>query len=320
MINQLKELVSKNCVSGNERELAAYIKAQIAPFADKVYEDTLGNLIAVRKGEGPKVMAMAHMDEIGLVASFVDEKGFIRVAAVGGVSPKKFADRAVIFENGVKGVFVCGKEAKMDESFVDIGAKSRREALSRIEIGMTASFLGETFEAGERIVSGALDNRIGCFCLMEAFKKMRYNSCEFYAVFTVQEEVGLRGAKVSGYEISPDVALAIDVTLSGDYPDADETTASLGEGCAVKMRDRSAICSREVIEDLENLASRKGIPVQRDVLSRGGTDIGSVQLLGSGAQVGGLSIPIRYCHSSIEMADRRDVEATINLLVAYLEK
>lgn len=320
MINQLKELVNKKCVSGNERELAAYIKEKLAPFADKIYEDTLGNLIAVRKGDGPKVMAMAHMDEIGLVATFVDEKGFVRVAAVGGVSPKKFADRPVVFENGVRGVFVCGKDAKMQECFVDIGAKSRYDALSRIEVGMTASFLSESFETGEKIVSGALDNRIGCLCLMEAVKRLQHCSCEFYAVFTVQEEVGLRGAKVSGFEIAPDVALAIDVTLSGDYPDGDETSASLGNGCAIKMRDRSAICSREVVEDLENLAARKGIPVQRDVLSRGGTDIGSVQLLGRGVQVGGLSIPIRYCHSAIEMADRRDVEATINLLVAYLEK
>lgn len=320
MINQLKELVLQNCVSGNEQALAAYIKLQIAPFVDKVYEDRLGNLIAVRKGEGPKVMAMAHMDEIGLVATFVDEKGFVRVAAVGGVNPKKVADRPVVFENGVQGVFVCGKEAKMNECFIDIGAKDRNEALSRIEIGMTASFMTETFQTGDRIVSGALDNRIGCLCLMEALKRLRSSTCEFYAVFTVQEEVGLRGAKVSGFEIEPDVALAIDVTLSGDYPDGEETTASLGGGCAIKMRDRSAICSREVVEDLENLAVRKGIPVQRDVLSRGGTDIGSVQLLGRGVQVGGLSIPIRYCHSAIEMADRKDVEATINLLVAYLEK
>lgn len=320
MMNQLKELVNRKCVSGNERALATFIKAQIAPYADKIYEDTLGNLIAVRKGSGPKVMVMAHMDEIGLVATFIDEKGFIRVSNVGGVSPRKLADRPVIFENGVQGVFVCGKEGKMQECFIDIGARDRKDAESRIEIGMTASFITETFETGEKIVSGALDNRIGCFCLMEALKRLQNCSCEFYAVFTVQEEVGLRGAKVSGQEIAPDVALAIDVTLSGDYPDGEETTASLGNGCAIKMRDRSAICSREVVEDLENLAARKGIRVQRDVLSRGGTDIGSVQLLGRGVQVGGLSIPIRYCHSAIEMADRRDVEATIQLLVAYLEK
>lgn len=320
MINQLKELVGKKSVSGNERVVASYIKEQILPYADKVYEDTLGNLIAVRRGEGPKVMVMAHMDEIGLVATFVDDKGFIRVSAVGGVHPQKMAARPVIFENGVMGVFVAGKEEKISDCYIDIGAKDQRDALSRIEIGMTASFVSETFETGEKIVSGALDNRIGCYCLMETLKRLENCSCEFYAVFTVQEEVGLRGAKVSGFEIGPEVALAVDVTLSGDHPEGGDTSASLGKGCAIKMRDRSAICSREVIEDLENLAARKGIPVQRDVLSAGGTDIGSVQLLGKGVQVGGLSIPIRYCHSAIEMADCKDVEATIALLLAYLEK
>ena len=316
MINEIRELVRLSGVSGNEAAVAEYIKGQILPYVDKVYDDALGNLVAIRKGEGPKVMLMAHMDEIGLVATFVDEKGFIRVAAAGGVDPRTTIGRPVQFENGVMGVFTCGskamKELKLGDCFIDIGAKSREEALRRIEIGMTACFLSETFETGNCIVSNALDNRVGCYCLMETLRRIKNTTCEVYAVFTVQEEVGLRGAKVSGFEISPDVAIAVDVTLSGDYPDTAETAAALGKG--------TAICSREIVEDLENLAARKGISAQRDVLSGGGTDIGSVQLLGKGVQVGGLSIPIRYCHSAIEMADRGDVEATIGLLTAYLEK
>ncbi len=324
MINEIRELVRLSGVSGNEGAVAEYIKGQILPYVDKVYEDTLGNLVAIRKGEGPKVMLMAHMDEIGLVATFVDEKGFIRVSAVGGIDAKTVLGRPVLFENGVMGVFACGDDDKkkltMKDCFVDIGAADKSEALRRIDIGMTASFLSETFETGNKIVSNALDNRVGCYCLMETLRRLKNNTCEVYAVFTVQEEVGLRGAKVSGFEIAPDVAIAVDVTLSGDYPDGEETSAELGKGAAIKIRDRSAICSKEVVEDLENLASRKGISAQRDVLSAGGTDIGSVQLLGKGAQVGGVSVPIRYCHSAIEMADRGDVEATIGLLTAYLEK
>ena len=157
-----------------------------------------------------------------------------------------------------------------------------------------------------------------CGCADVRYEHVMDN--DLYFAFTVQEEVGLRGAKVSGFEIAPDIALAIDVTLSGDHPDAESTAAELGKGAAIKVRDRSAICSREIIEDLENIAKRKGISTQRDVLSAGGTDIGSVQLLGKGVQVGGISIPIRYCHSAIEMADRRDIEATVALLTAYLEK
>lgn len=324
MINEIRDLVRLSGVSGNETAVAEYIKGQILPYVDKVYVDTLGNLIAVRKGEGPKVMLMAHMDEIGLVATFVDEKGFIRVSAVGGIDAKMVLGRPVVFENGVMGVFSCGDEEKkkltLKDCFVDIGAADKEEALRRIEIGMTACFLSETFETGNKIVSNALDNRVGCYCLMETLRRLKNTTCEVYAVFTVQEEVGLRGAKVSGFEIAPDAAIAVDVTLSGDYPEGEETAATLGKGTAIKIRDRSAICSKEMVEDLENLASRKGIAAQRDVLSAGGTDIGSVQLLGKGVQVGGLSIPIRYCHSAIEMADRGDIEATIALLTAYLEK
>ena len=323
MINEIRELVRHTGVSGNETAVAAYIKGQILPYADKVYEDTLGNLVAVRKGEGPKVMLMAHMDEIGLVASFVDEKGFVRVSAVGGVDAKMVIGRPVRFENGVMGVFICGEEKKeitLKDCFVDIGAADRAEALSRVEPGMTASFLSETFETGNKLVSNALDDRVGCYCLMETLRRLKNPTCEVYAVFTVQEEVGLRGAKVSGFDIAPDVAIAVDVTLSGDHPDGEETTAVLGKGAAIKLRDRSAISAKEIVEDLENLAARKGIPAQRDVLSWGGTDIGSVQLLGKGVLVGGVSVPVRYCHSAVEMADKGDVEATVSLLTAYLEK
>ncbi len=324
MIDKIRALVQLGGVSGNERAIANYIKTEITPYVDKVYEDTLGNLVGVRRGDGPKIMLMAHMDEIGLVATFVDEKGFIRVASAGYVNPRITIGRPVAFENGVMGVFTCGnedqKEIKIKDCYIDIGAADREEALKRIEIGMTAAFVCETFETGNKIVSNALDNRLGCYCLMEALRRLKECSCEVYAVFTVQEEVGLRGAKVSGFEIDPDIAIALDVTLSGDHPDGEDTSAALGKGAAIKARDRSAICDREIIEDLENLGARKGIDTQRDVLSAGGTDIGSVQLLGKGVRVGGISIPIRYCHSAVEMADRRDVEAVIGLLTAYLEK
>ncbi len=324
MIEELRNLIEINGVSGNEGAVREYIRTRILPLADKVYDDAMGNLVAVKRGDGPKVMLMAHMDEIGLVATYVDEKGFVRVSAVGSVSPRFSIGHTVQFENGVKGVFTSGvkgdKELTIRDCYVDIGAESRSEALDRIEVGMTAAFISEVFETGNKIVSHALDDRIGCYCLMETLRRLKNCTCELYVVFTVQEEVGLRGAKVSGFEIVPDVALAVDVTLSGDYPDADFTTAALGKGTAIKMRDASAICNREIAEDLENLAARKGIAAQRDVLAFGGTDIGSVQRLGRGVAVCGLSIPIRYVHTRVEMADRRDVEATIRLLTAYLEK
>ena len=184
MIDTIRELAQCNGVSGNEHSVAQYIKSRIIASVDKVYEDALGNLVAVRRGSGPKVMLMAHMDQIGLVATFVDEKGFIRVSDVGYVNPRNTISRPIVFENGVMGVFTCGdenkKDLKLSDCYIDIGAADREEAMRRIEIGMTATFVNETFETGNKIVSNALDNRIGCYCLIEAMRRLKEPTAEIY--------------------------------------------------------------------------------------------------------------------------------------------
>lgn len=321
MIDEIKKLVSVNGVSGNEKNVCEYIKSQIVPFADKVYTDVLGNLVAVHRGSGKRIMLMAHTDEIGIVATFVDEKGFIRVAAVGGVSPKNFCNCHITFENGVRGVIVCEKkDGKMQDCYVDIGEKSREDTLSKIEIGMTARFDADTFENENVIVSKSLDDRLGCYILMETLKKMHATENEVYFVFTSQEEVGLRGAKVSGFDINPDVAIAVDVTVAADTPGCETYGCRLHGGAAIKVRDSSAICSKSVIDSLVSVAAENNIPCQRDVLTAGGTDIGAVQTGGRGALVGGVSVAVRNVHTCAETASKSDIQAAVNLLCAYIEK
>lgn len=322
MVEQIKTLVSLNGVSGNEKTVSEYIKSQILPFADKVYTDVLGNLIAVKRGSGPRVMFMAHTDEIGIISTFVDENGFIRVAPVGGVTPTDFLNNHVTFENGVRGVFTSGKEKdiKMTDCYVDIGACSREKALEAIEIGMTARFDADTFETGDVIISKSLDDRLGCFILMEVLKNVKMTDAELYFVFTSQEEVGLRGAKVAGFDVIPNIAIAVDVTTAADSPDCENYGCKLHGGAAIKVRDSSAICSRSVIDSLEQTAIANAIPYQRDVLTKGGTDIGAVQTGGKGALVGGVSVAVRNVHTVSETASKKDIKAAIDLLLAYIEK
>lgn len=320
MLENLRPFIDAHGVSGCEGAVRDFIRAQITPFADKVYTDTLGNLVAVKRGAGKKVMLMAHTDEIGLVCSYVDDDGFIRVAPVGGVNPANFLNSHVTFENGVRGVFSSNKkEPGTGDCFVDIGERDRAAVLSRVEIGMTARFDSDSFENGSVIVSRSLDDRLGCYILAELMKRRPETDAEVYYVFTVQEEVGLRGAKVSGFDISPDIAIAVDVTRAVDTPDDEDYGCKLHGGAAIKVRDRSAICSRVVIEGMERVAAQRDIPVQRDVLVSGGTDIGAVQTAGRAVQVGGVSIPVRRVHTCSETASKKDVAAVCDLLQAYLE-
>ena len=320
MLEILKDFLDAHGVSGNEGAVTGLIRSKVTPFADKVYTDTLGNLVAVKRGSGKKVMLMAHADQIGLVCTYVDDDGFIRVAPVGGVNAADYMNTPVTFENGVRGVFTADSaDAKIDKCYIDVGERDRAAALSRVNVGMTARFDSEPFETGSVVVARALDDRIGCYILTELIKRRPETDAEIYYVFTAQEEVGLRGARVSGFDISPDVAIAVDVTRACDTPDCEDYGCKLHGGAAIKVRDGSAICSREVIEAMERVAEQRGILTQRDVLTRGGTDIGAVQTAGKAVQTGGVSVPVRRIHTCAETASKKDVAAVCDLLQAYLE-
>ena len=325
MFEALKNITSLHGISGREQQVLKYIQQQITPFVDKVYSDTLGNLVAVKKGSGPRIMIMANIDEIGLISTFIDENGFVRAAPVGKFEVAGMINKTVTFENGVRGIFALGdkveiKNAGTSDCYIDIFAKDRREALNMIDIGMSAKFDSIAFETENIVVSGALNNRLGCYVLMEVIKSLKEFNGELYFVFTSQKEIGLRGAKVSGFEISPDLAIAVDVTRAAQTPDSSPACCRLGGGAAIKIRDAGVVCTASVVEALESTAKENDIKYQRDVRAKSDSDIAAVQAGGRGVKVGAVSIPIRYCHTSVECANKDDIDSAIRLLSAFIQK
>ena len=322
MIETLKKLLSFHAVSGNESALREWLADQIAPFVDQVRTDALGNLIAYKKGDGNKIMLCAHIDTVGLVVTRADDKGFIKVASVGGIKAADWVYKTVVFENGTRGVLCpaakINADLKFSDCYVEIGAHDAESALEKVPVGMTGGFAGDVIENGDCVTASTMDNNIGCYVLLETIKKMKTNPHDLYFVFTTQEEVGLRGATVSGNAIEPDICIAVDVTSANDYPKAENGIKKLGGGAAIKIRDGSAIAAKQVVDKLESVAEYYHIPVQRDVLTAGGTDIGAVQKSGSGALVGGVSIPCRKVHTAAETISKKDTDAAISLLTAFV--
>lgn len=317
----LKELLGTFGPSGRETEICKVIKKAAENYADEITEDALGNLIVHKKGTKKKIMLASHADEIGVIVTFVDEKGFLRFQPVGGLNKKDLQYRRVRFENGTIGVIGSepeNKDSLYSKMYIDIGAKTRKEAEKLISIGDMAVFEGEMHMVGNRIVSKALDNRIGCYCLLEVLKNAKSEN-DLYFVFTVQEEVGLRGAKTSAYRINPDFAIAVDVTDTGDTPETDEMAVSLGGGAAVKVMDHSVLCDSFVRSRLIECAKDKGIKYQLEVMPDGGTDAGAISLTREGVKTGGVSIPCRYVHSPSEMVDTEDVKAAIELISEFIK-
>lgn len=317
----LERLTACDCASGHETAIAQLIKKETENYVDEIYEDALGNLIAHKKGKGMKIMLAAHMDEIGVAVTFVDEDGFLRFSNVGGLYTKELLGRRVKFKNGLVGVIYTESENKnlsMSKMYIDIGAKSRAEAEEKVSVGDTAVFEGSFSKNGTRIISKALDNRAGCYVLIEAAKKIKTDN-DVYFVFTTQEEVGLRGARTAAYSISPDVALAIDVTDTGDTPKGEKMAVKLGGGAAVKVMDRSIICHSDVRTALIETAKKNNILYQLEVMTDGGTDAGVIHLTRDGIKCGGISIPTRYIHTPSEMADEDDIKAAIELTTAFAE-
>ena len=317
----LKKLTQCNAPSGCEKGITGIIKNEAEGYADEIYTDAMGNLIAHKKGNGKKLMFAAHCDEIGIVVTYIDENGFLRFADVGGLYTKYLAGRRVCFENGTEGVI--GTEPNNDKNalskmFIDVGAKNADEAKKLVNIGDMASFKGDFNVINNRIISKALDDRCGCYVLLEAMKRVKTNN-DLYFVFTTQEEVGLRGARTAAYAIAPEMAIAVDVTDTGDTPKAENMAVKLGGGAAIKVMDYSVICSGEVRECLKQLAEKNNIKYQMEIMTDGGTDAGVIHFSGKGVKTGGISVPTRYIHSPSEMIDADDLNACIDLLTAFAE-
>ena len=324
MFNQmLKDVLFAYGPSGREEKAAQVIRGYVEPWCDEVYSDALGNLIAFKKGtSGKKVMLSAHMDQIGLIVTDIDDDGFLRVASVGGVSPFISTARDVVFENGTRGVTYFETEKKFTEItmmdiFIDIGAKSRAEAEEKVQIGDMAVYKTDYVELGRRFACGALDDRLCCAIIMEVLRTMQTEH-DVYAVFTSQEEVGLRGAGPAAHAIEPDLNINLDVTAQGDTPKCQRMSVKLGQGPAIKAMDSSVIVPMCVRRFMEDCAKANDIPFQIEVLRGGGTDTAAVQRSRGGVLAGCVSVATRYIHSPVETADMDDVMNAVKLVNAML--
>ncbi len=323
----LEKLTQTFGPSGYEKPIRDLILSEIKDDIDEYSIDALGNLIC-RKGskkeDGKRIMISAHMDEIGLMVSHVDEKGFVYVCGLGGIYPRNCIATRVNFANGTKGmIFSQGqrneKTTSMDKLFVDVGANSRESC--PVKVGDTCTFEGSFVDTGARFLSKTLDNRVGCFIAIEALKKVvKESPNEVWFVFSVQEEVGARGAQVAAYTVNPDLGIAIDVTLGNDSPGIPEQAPVLGAGPCIKGKDAAIVGSPYVNNALIKAAERAGVPYQIEVLRVAGTDAETIQVSRNGVPASALSVACRYVHSPSEMVDKKDVEQAIELLAEFCNK
>lgn len=324
--NLLKDILNTFSPSGEEDDIRAFLKNEVKDYVDEIIEDNMGNLIAIKKGKNnKKIMLSAHMDQIGFMVTYIDKKGFIRFTNIGGINPFVSLGQRVIFKNKLVGVI--GSEPvkdknkmSLDKMYVDIGASTKEEAEELVSIGDSFIYHSEPIMDEKKIVSQCLDDKIGCYILLETLKNIKDNENELYFVFSTQEEVGLRGAKTSAYRIDPDYGFAIDVTMTGDTPKAHKMSVELNKGVAIKARDNSIIINPKVKNYMVDIAKENNIPYQIEVLEFGGTDAGAIHLNKSGVLAGAISIPTRYIHSTCEMVSNKDIIDSINYTIKLLEK
>jgi len=323
-IELLKKLCVVNSASGDETSICETIMQEIKPLVDDITVDPLGNLIAHKKGPGKKMMLAGHMDQIGLMVTYISDEGFVYYSTIGGNSPIVNMGQRFVFPNGTVAIAYSERLDKPadlahDKMYLDIGAKDKEEVEKHVKIGDICVFSAEPVTNGDVFISPALDDRLGCFIMIEALKQLKKPAFDLYFVFTSQEEVGLRGARASAYTVDPDYGLAFDVTLSADTPKSRKFPSKMYGGAAIKIKDASVICHPTIVNHLEKCAKDANIKYQFEILEAGGTDSGAIHQTRGGVPSGVISISTRYIHTANEMCAISDVEDCIALTVKALE-
>ena len=328
MNDLIEKLVTTYGPSGFEGNVREIIRAEIEAYADSITTDPMGNLIVHKKGDGSglKVMIAAHMDEIGVMVTHITDKGYLRFTNIGGVSARTLSGNRVLFENGTVGVVYSdrntnvGAVSGLDKHYIDVGATSKGDC--PVGVGDAAVFQRDFFAQGTRLTSKAMDDRIGCVVAIETLKRLAATGTphEVYFVFSTQEEVGVRGAQTAANALTPDVGIALDVTLTGDMHEGVEMAVELGAGAAIKAKDAGMISHVGLVRLMKKRAAEANIAHQIEVLAGGTTDARAMQIAGPGSAAGCISIPCRYVHSQSETVDSRDVEACIALLTEVLRQ
>lgn len=332
----LKKICKLPGAPGFEGRIRDFIKEEVTPLVDKVEIDSMGNLIAIKKGKSNKrVMVAAHLDEIGFIVTHIDDDGFLRFHTLGGFDPKTLTAQRVIVHGkkdlvgvmGAKPIHVMqpderNKPAKIVDFFIDLGME-KEEVEKYISVGDPVTRERDLIEMGNCVNSKSIDNRVSVYILLETLRALKDEEVphDIYGVFTVQEEIGLRGAINAAGHINPDFGLGLDTTIAYDLPGAQsfEKITSLGKGAAIKIMDASTVCDTRMVAFLKDVATRHDILWQPEILTAGGTDTAGLQRYGKdGSIAGAISIPTRNLHQVIEMANKEDILACTKLLTKSL--
>ncbi len=335
-MNLLKTLTMTPGIPGHEFEVKKVILQELSQHTDHILHDHLGSVIGVKGHQGPAIMIAAHMDEVGLMISQVTKEGFIKFQTIGGwfsqVMPSQLWDihtpKGIITGiTGMKPPHIIPEDQRskaipMEDMFIDIGVVSKEEALEKgIQIGQMITPKSQFIEMAnpKYLLAKAFDNRVGSYILLEVIKRANPKHARLFATFTVQEEIGLRGAKTSSHVVHPDIAISIDTGVGYDTPKGQPEEMSLGKGPQIHLFDRTTLGHPNLRKHLEHLSKELGIPFQQPFLTRGGTDAGQMHVAYEGAPGVSVGIPTRYMHSHYSMVHVDDIEHTIHLLVAFVE-
>ncbi|MTI40256.1 M42 family metallopeptidase [Fulvivirga lutimaris] len=335
-VNLLKKICEAPGVPGYESKIRNLIIKEVTPLVDSVEVDNMGNVITIKKGksDAKKAMIGAHMDEIGFMVTHIDDKGFVRFTTLGGFDPKTLTAQRVVIHGkkdvigvmGSKPIHVMSPEErtkmpKTTDFFIDLGMP-KKEVEKIVSVGNPITRERELIEMGECVNCKSIDNRVSVFVLIETLRQLKSTPYDVYGVFTVQEEVGIRGANVAAHSINPDFGFGLDTTIAFDLPGAQahERVTALGEGTAIKIMDAMTICDYRMVDYMKEVADKNKIKWQTELLTAGGTDTAGIQRMGkNGAISGAVSIPTRHLHQVIEMAHKKDIDNSIKLLKACLE-
>ncbi|MEA4960587.1 M42 family metallopeptidase [Lutispora sp.] len=324
----LKSLIECVSPSGSEESIRSLIEKEVKDFADEIYTDPLGNLIVHKKGKGKKVMLAAHMDEIGMMVTSIDDKGYIKVCSLGGNNPISVADHRVVFANGIEGALRWNAmenhgDLSFENLYIDIGTESKEETESKIKIGDICVLKSNYYESDSCIIGRSIDDRIGCYLLIEVIKKSIDTKHDLYYVFTVQEEVGCIGGKTAAFSIKPDIGIAVDVVPTGDVPSINgaykDLPVKFGGGLSVRVKDGSFIANKALNKAIIEASKKENIRYQIDVLARAGTDASGMQQSGGGAVSTSLNMPMRYIHTANGMIYKEDIKEALKLLCVILK-
>ncbi|MCC7302668.1 MAG: M42 family metallopeptidase [Bacteroidia bacterium] len=329
-VKLLKQICEIAGAPGHEQRVRELVIREVKKLCDKVTVDNMGNVTAFKKGKkNKKVMIAAHMDEIAFMVTHIDDRGFLRFLPLGGFDPKTLTAQRVMVHGkkdlpgvmGSKPIHIMTAEERtkvvpITDYYIDLGLP-RKEVEKYIKVGDTVTRERELIEMGNCVNCKSLDNRLSVFILIEVLRELKNSPYDVYAVFTVQEEVGIRGARVSALQIQPDFAFGLDVTLAVDVPGSKdhEVITHMGKGTAIKIMDGSVICDYRMVNYMRETAQKKKIPFQMEILPAGGTDTAGLQGMTAGGSIAGcISIPTRHIHQVIEMADKNDIRHSISLL------